>query len=137
MNKSIFNLSVLLLTVLSFTACKKDEKTFEEKITGEWQSVNVKLNSNDVTTYFQLDIELQADKDFKATLNTVNIVTGKSETSNPRGEWEADNTSEEFELTYNDTGETEVYEVLEFENDEMTVETLQGSDIIQIRFERL
>ena len=137
MNKSIFNLSVLLLAALSFTACKKDEKTFEEKITGEWQSVNVQLNGNDVTSYFQLDIELQADKDFKATLKTVNIVTGKSETSNPRGEWEADNASEEFELTYNDTGETEVYEVIEFDDEEMTVETLQGSDIILIRFERL
>ena len=137
MKKSFFNLSVLLLTALSFTACKKDEKTFEEKITGEWHSISVKLNGNDVTSYFTLDLELQADKDFKATLETVNIVTGKSETSNPRGEWSADNASEEFELTYTDTGETEIYEVLEFENDKMTVETLQGNDIIEIKFERL
>lgn len=137
MKNLFFNLSVLLLSALSFTACKKDEKTFEEKITGEWHSVSVKLNGNDVTSYFTLDLELQGDKDFKATLQTVNIVTGKSETSRPRGEWEADNGSQEFELTYSDTGETEIYEVLELEDDEMTVETLQGSDIIEIRFEKL
>jgi hypothetical protein len=136
MKKSLLNLSVLLFAFLFFAACKKDEPTFTDKIVGEWHSVNVKLNGNDVTGYFALDLELQADKDFKATLKTVNLVTGKIETTYPRGEWEADNNSQEFDLTYSDTGETENYEVLEFSDDEMTVETLQGTDIIQITFER-
>ncbi len=135
MKKSFFSLP-LLLAALSFTACKKDP-TFEERIVGDWRSVNVKLNGNDVTSYFSLDLELQSDKDFKATLNTVNIVTGKSETTNPRGEWEADNAGQEFDLTYSDTGETETYEVLEFTGEEMIVETLQGNDIIEITFERV
>lgn len=137
MKNSLLNLSVLFVAILAFSSCKKDEPTFTDKIVGEWHSTNVKLNGNDVTSYFTLDLELQADKDFKATLKTVNIVTGKSETSYPRGEWEADNNSLEFDLTYSDTGETENYEVLEFADDEMTVETLQGSDIIQITFERM
>jgi hypothetical protein len=135
MKKSFFNLSVLLLTALSFTACKK-EATFEEKITGEWQSVNVKLNGNDVTGYFSLDLELQADKDFKATLKTTDIFSGNTTTTNPRGEWSADG-GEEIELTYDDTDESESYEVLEFSDDELTVETFQDGDKIEITFERV
>lgn len=135
MKKSLFNLPVLLLTALSFTACKK-EQTFEEKITGEWQSVDVKLNGNDVSGYFSLDLELQADKDFKAILKTTDIFSGKTTTTTPKGEWSAQG-NEEIELTYDDTEESESYEVLEFSGDEMTVETTQDGDKIEITFERV
>lgn len=135
MKKSFFNLPVLLLTALSFTACKK-EATFDEKITGEWQSVNVKLNGNDVTGYFSLDLELQADKDFKATLKTTDIFSGNTTTTNPKGEW-ATQGSEELELTYDDTDESESYEVVEFSGDELSVETIQDGDKIEITFERV
>ncbi|MCW5920798.1 MAG: hypothetical protein KIS77_00495 [Saprospiraceae bacterium] len=134
MKKSFFNLSVLFITALSFVACKK-EKSFEEKVTGEWTSMSVKLNGNDVTNYFSLDLNLRSDKDFRATLKTVNIVTGKNETSYPRGAWSADD-GKEIELTYNDTGKTEFYEVLEFTGTKLTVETIQNTDKVEITFER-
>lgn len=134
MKKSFFNLAVLLLTALSFTACKK-EPSFEEKITGEWQSISVKLNGNDVTSYFSLDLELQADKDFKATLKTTDIFSGNMTTTNPKGEWSTDG-GEEIELTYDDTNESESYDVLEFSDDELVVETVQDGDKIEITFER-
>jgi hypothetical protein len=135
MKKSLFNLSILLITALSFTACKKDEPSFEEKITGEWQSSNVKLNGNDVTNYFSLALELQADKDFKATLKTTDIFSGQMTTTNPKGEWSADN-GEEIELVYDGTDESESYEVIEFSDDELIVETIQDGDKIEITFER-
>lgn len=135
MKKSFFILPVILLAALSFTSCKKDE-TFEEKITGEWHSVNVKLNGNDVTNYFTLDLELQSDKDFKATLQTVDIFSGAKTTTNPKGEWMADN-GEEIELTYDDTDESESYEVVDFSGDELIVETVQDGDKIEITFERV
>ena len=134
MKKSFFNLAVLLLTALSFTACKK-EPTFDEKITGEWQSVSVKLNGNDVTSYFSLDLELQADKDFKATLKTTDIFSGNMTTTNPKGEWSTDG-GEEIELIYDDTNESESYDVLEFSDEELVVETTQDGDKIEITFER-
>lgn len=135
MKKSFFNLSLLLLTALSFTACKK-EKTFEERVVGSWHSFNVKLNGSDVSSYFTLDLELQPDKDFKATLKTVDVFSGNMSTTNPRGEWGADNDGQELELLYDDTNESESYEVTELTDDEMAVETIQDGDKIEIRFER-
>ena len=135
MKKLFFSLPVLLITALSFTACKKDP-SFEERITGEWRSVNVKLNGNDVTNYFSLDLELQSDKDFKATLKTTDIFSGDMTTTNPKGEWSAAD-SEEIELTYDDTDESETYEVIEFSDDELVVETDQNGDKIEIIFERI
>lgn len=135
MKKSFFNLPIFLLTVLSFAACKK-EVTFEEKITGEWQSVNVQLNGNDVTSYFSLDLELQSDKDFKAILKTTDIFTGKTTTTNPRGQWSADN-GKEIELVYDNTDETEYYDVVEYNDKDLIVETSQNGDKIEITFERV
>lgn len=136
MKKSFFNIpSLLLLTALSFAACKK-EKTFEEKITGEWHSVNVKLNGTDVTSFFVLDLDLQSDKDFKATLKTTDIFSGNMTTTNPSGEWSADD-GKEIELVYDDTDEKESYDVIEFDGEELIVETNQDGDKIEIRFERL
>ncbi|HRI61264.1 MAG TPA: hypothetical protein PK228_16100 [Saprospiraceae bacterium] len=134
MKKSFFNLSVILISALSFTACKK-EKTFEEKIAGEWHSVSVKLNGTDVTNFFSLDLDLQTDKDFKATLKTTDIFSGKTTTTNPSGEWTADD-GKEIELTYDGTDESESYDVIEFADEELTVETLQDGDKIEIIFER-
>ncbi len=134
MKKSFFNLSVILISALSFTACKK-EKTFEEKIAGEWHSVNVKLNGNDVTGYFSLDLDLQTDKDFKATLKTTDLFSGNTTTSNPSGEWSAAD-GKEIELIYDGTDESESYDVVEFEGEELSVETLQNGDKIEIIFER-
>lgn len=134
MKNSAFILPLLLITALSFTACKKDP-TFDERITGEWQSVKVTLNGNDVTSYFSLDLELQADKDFKATLKTTDIFSGNMTTTNPKGEWSTDG-GQEIELIYDDTDESESYEVLEFSGDELIVETNQDGDKIEITFER-
>ncbi len=134
MKKSFFNLSVILIAALSFTACKK-EKTFEEKIAGEWHSVNVKLNGTDVTSFFSLDLDLQTDKDFKATLKTTDIFSGNMTTTNPSGEWSADD-GKEIELTYDGTDESESYDVIEFDDEELVVETLQDGDKIEIIFER-
>ena len=134
MKKSFFNFSVILISALSFTACKK-EKTFEEKIAGEWHSVNVKLNGNDVTGYFSLDLDLQTDKDFKATLKTTDLFSGNTTTSNPSGEWSAAD-GKEIELIYDGTDESESYDVVEFEGEELSVETLQNGDKIEIIFER-
>lgn len=134
MKKSFFNLSVILISALSFTACKK-EKTFEEKIAGEWHSVNVKLNGTDVTSFFSLDLDLQTDKDFKATLKTTDIFSGNMTTTNPSGEWSADD-GKEIELTYDGTDESESYDVIEFDDEELVVETLQDGDKIEIIFER-
>lgn len=134
MKKSFFNLSVILISALSFTACKK-EKTFEEKIAGEWHSVNVKLNGTDVTSFFSLDLDLQTDKDFKATLKTTDIFSGNMTTTNPSGEWSADD-GKEIELTYDGTDESESYDVIEFDDEELKVETLQDGDKIEIIFER-
>jgi len=137
MKKSFFNLPLTLIALfaLSFVACKKDP-TFEERITGEWRSVNVKLNGNDVTNYFSLDLELQSDKDFRATLKTTDIFSGNMTTTNPKGEWSAAD-SEEIELIYDSTDETETYEVLEFSDNELIVETDQNGDKIEITFERI
>ena len=134
MKKSFFNLSVILISALSFTACKK-EKSFEEKIAGEWQSVNVKLNGTDVTSFFSLELDLQDDKDFKATLKTTDIFSGNMTTSNPSGVWSA-STEKEIELEYEGTDESESYEVIEYEGDKLMVETLQDGDKIEIIFER-
>lgn len=137
MKKSFFSLTALLLLALSFTACKKDEKTFEEKVTGEWHSVNVRINGQDVTDYFMLDIELESDKSFDATLKIVNVLSGQTGVTKPKGEWAADDSGQAIELIYDDTNETELYEVIEVSDNEMTVKTEQNNDKIEIKFEKV
>lgn len=137
MKKSFFSLTALLLFALSFTACKKDEKTFEEKVTGEWHSVNVRINGQDVTDYFMLDIELEADNSFDATLKIVNVISGQTGVSKPKGEWTADDSSQEIELIYDGTNETELYEVIEVSESEMMIRTKQNNDDIEIKFEKV
>lgn len=137
MKKSFFSLTALLLIALSFTACKKDEKTFEEKVTGEWHSVNVEINGQDVTDYFMLDIELESDKSFDATLKIVNVLSGQTGVTKPKGEWTADDSSHEIELIYDGTNESELYEVIELSETEMTVKTNQNNDNIEIKFEKV
>ena len=132
MKKSFFNICLLAFAASSLASCKK-EKTFEEKITGEWHSTNVKLNGTNVTSYFSLDLDLQSDKDFKATLKTTDF-SGSTTTTTPSGEWTADD--QEIELVYDDTDEKESYEVIEFDGVELVVETTQNGDKIEIIFER-
>jgi len=137
MKKSIFSLTVLLVAALSFTACKKDEKTFEEKVIGGWHSVKVKLNGSDVTNYFMLDLQLEQDKSFDATLKIVTFPTGQPGVTNPKGKWTANDSGQKLDLTYDDSQETETYEVLELTDTEMTVKTKQNNDLIEITFEKL
>ncbi len=137
MKKSIFSLNILLLVALSFTACKKDEKTFEEKVIGDWHSVNVKLNGSDVTDYFMLDIQLQQDQSFDATLKIVTLPNSQPGVTTPKGKWTANDTGKKLDLTYDDSQDTETYEVLELTDTGMTVKTKQNNDLIEITFERL
>lgn len=137
MKKSFFSLTALLFVALSFTACKKDEKSFEEKVIGEWHSVQVKINGNDVTDYFIFDLQLEQDKSFDATLKIVTFPSGQAGVTNPKGEWTADDSSQNLDLTYDDSQETESYEVLELSDTEMKVKTKQNNDQIEITFEKL
>ncbi|MEZ4966481.1 MAG: hypothetical protein R2791_14665 [Saprospiraceae bacterium] len=138
MKKSVFSLSVLFFAVLSFSSCKKDEISFEQQVTGEWHSVKVKLNGTDVTDYFMLDLDLAQDNRFDATLKVVTFPAGSSGVSHPKGEWTADDSSQQLELVYDDSGETESYEILELSDTAMRVKTTQqNGDRIDITFEKL
>lgn len=136
MKKSFFSLSAILIIALSFTACKKDEKTFEEKVTGDWHSVSVRLNGTDATNYYSLDIQLDQDKTFDAILKVTSVLTNQAGVSKPKGTWSADNGGQSIELMYDDSNETELYEVIDISDTEMTVKIKQGEDKIEIAFER-
>lgn len=138
MKKSFFSLSALILIALSFTACKKDEKTFEEQVIGSWHSVKVKVNDNNATNYYEYDLQLEQDKSFDATLRYTPPPPIQEAVKHPKGQWVAIDTDQKLELTYDGTQEVESYEVLELSDTEMMVRIEQSNgDKIEISFEKL
>ncbi|MBL7807544.1 MAG: hypothetical protein JNN28_07015, partial [Saprospiraceae bacterium] len=52
MKNAVLNLAAYLMLALAFGACKK-EKSFKDQLVGNWQSVEVTVAEQDVTSSFQ------------------------------------------------------------------------------------
>lgn len=135
MKKSVFPFSAFLLLLLPFTACKK-EKSFEDRLVGHWHSLSVKNGDQDVTNLFDFEVNLDANREYDLTVKSLNLLTGKQETSTSFGNWTADEAKQDAQLTDDKTKETVTYEVKDLTDTEMTVETVLSTTRVEIKFSK-
>ncbi|MEZ4940668.1 MAG: hypothetical protein R3D58_07360 [Saprospiraceae bacterium] len=61
--------AALLLLGIAFTACKKDDPTFSEKLTAEWNATSVKIDGVVAPVSTTMFLHLQTGNKFEITTN--------------------------------------------------------------------
>jgi Lipocalin-like domain len=132
MQKLFFALVALSLSVLSFSACKK-EKSFAEELTGTWKSQKFSVDGTEMNQSSSLQLVLQASNEFDMELTTKNLLTGQSNKTSSTGDWTEDEKKRDISLKF-DTGESYAYDVTELTETTMHVEYVNGGKRFVIVF---
>ncbi|MEZ4918306.1 MAG: lipocalin family protein [Saprospiraceae bacterium] len=135
MKNTILSITALLLIGFVFGACKKD-KTYDERLTATWESNNVKINSADYTSFFQMTLKLESNKDFNIELTVINPFTGATEVTNSTGEWEANESNAELTLTYDGSNDIERYDIITLTDNNLELETILDGDRLEIQLSK-
>lgn len=86
--------AALLLLGVAFTACKNDE-TFTEKLTAEWNSTAIKIDGVAAPSATTMFLHLQTGNDFEITTNIAPFTHPTS------GVWSADEANSKLTLAGN------------------------------------
>lgn len=132
MQKLFFALVALSLSVLSFSACKK-EKSFAEELTGTWNSQKFSVDGTEMNQTSSLQLVLQASNEFDMELTTKNLLTGQSNKTSSTGDWTDDENKRDISLKF-DTGESYTYDVTELNETTMRVEYVSAGKRFVITF---
>lgn len=134
MKNAIFNLATFALLITSLTACQKDP-SFKEQLVGDWTSTKVKAGSTDLTGSNTFDLRLQASNEFDLDVTSVVPLTG-TVVQSYSGDWSTDEAKNDITLTYNGTGETRTWEIIEISGTTLTTELVEDNVRYQVKFER-
>lgn len=135
MQKASFGFFAFILA-LALSSCEKSkEKTFEEKLIGQWHSVSVKAAGADVTGNNTFNIHLEESKEFDLDV----IVTSPfapTTTSSFSGTWQQDDDKLDVTLTYDESGDKKTWDVKDISDTYMIAELIQNTVRYEIRFEK-
>jgi hypothetical protein len=131
MKKFLF--SLLVLSTMSFVACKK-EVTFDDKLIGEWTSTSVKVAGSDVTNTNTVVLVIQTSREFDADITTAPLF-GQPVTSSYTGDWAADELKQELVLKYS-TGQEEKYDISSITETSMRATTVVDNVRREFVFEK-
>ena len=93
--RTTLTLFVLFLTTLAFVACKKDDTTFTEKLTAEWNSTEIKVGGVAASASTTMFLHLQTGGNYEITTNI------KPFTHPTSGTWAADEANMKLTLSGN------------------------------------
>ncbi len=133
MKNAVLNLAAFLLLASSFVACKKD-KTFKDRLVGQWQSVQVTAGTVDATTSYTYNLNLEGSLEFDLDITTYPF--GDPTTKSYNGEWNEDESKQDLTLIYAN-GDQKTWDVKSISDTKMTVEIIGADNIrYQVKFER-
>lgn len=122
MKNAILNLAAFLLLAPAFTSCKK-EKTFKDQLVGHWQSVQVAIADQDVTSSFSFDLDLQSSYEFNLDVTTI-VPLSNPVVQSYSGDWTDDEVKQDVTLKYS-TGEEKTWEITSLTDAAMTAEIVE------------
>lgn len=125
MKNAVLNLAAYLMLALAFGACKK-EKSFKDQLVGNWQSVEVTVAEQDVTSSFQFDLDLQSSLEFNLDVTTI-IPLSNPVVQSYSGDWTDDEAKQDVTLHYN-TGEQKTWEITALTETSLTAEIVEADN---------
>jgi hypothetical protein len=130
MQKSLFGLVITVLFLgLSLSSCKKDP-TFTDKMVGTWKSNKVTYDGTDASAIYHYTIILNSNKSFDLT-QTTPLAPGSVVR---KGTWEADNSREDIILHYDDSSDSDRYEITGLTGSQLNAEIIVNSKRLDIVF---
>jgi hypothetical protein len=135
MQQASFGFFALILA-LALPSCEKSkEKSFEEKLVGQWHSVSVKAGGADVTGNNEFNINMEASKEFDLDVIVTSPFAPTSTTSFS-GVWAQDDDKLDVTLTYDESGDQKTWDVKDIADNYMVAELIQSTVRYEIRFEK-
>ena len=120
----------LLFLGLSLASCKK-EQTFDDKLSGTWKSSKVTYDNKDQTSVTDYTLVLQPSKEFDFTKTA--LLGGSTIRT---GIWETNEARQEIILRYDDSTESERYDISGLDAKFMIAETILDGKRLEIEFKK-
>ncbi len=125
-----------LLFALSLTSCEKDkEKSFEEKLPGNWTSTQVKIGGV-ISTQFSFKLNLESSKEYDLDLTSIVPLVG-STTATFTGTWSHDDVKSELIVTEDGTAKQSTWDIKELTDTAMTAELIFENVRYEVKFKKV
>jgi hypothetical protein len=134
MKNAILNLAAFALLISTLTSCKKDP-TFKEQLVGDWVSTKVKAGTTDLSGSNTFELRLHASSEFDLDITSTVPLSG-SIVQSFSGDWDTEDTKQDITLTYNGSGQTKTWDVVNIGNTTLTTELVEDNIRYQVTFER-
>ena len=133
MKNALFSLLALAFIASVTSSCKK-EKTFKDELVGHWVSSKVTAGSNDVTSAYTFDLNLQNSQEFSLDVTSDVPLTGRI-TQSYAGDWDDDEAKQDVTLTYSD-GTKKTWDIILVSETQLTAELIENSVRYQVKFDK-